>query len=193
MDFLKGEEPTDVALEKLERLAHVYQTLEEDIKQKEEELAERKKAFMAISQVEIPELLHEYGLSEIKLKNKKKIIVKENVSVSVPDEKDEAFNAFLKQKGAEDLVKLQISFGRMPVSSQRALFAFLQANEYEFDSKKGVHPMTLKKFVGDLLGLDVTEDERAEGIKQGIYMRTQELMDVMNVYTFFSTKIKEPK
>ncbi len=193
LEFAKDEPIDGDALTKLEAAAERFQALEAEVEALKESLNAKTKAFLAVSQVEIPEIMHTYGLSEIKLKNKKKIIVSQGVSASVPDEKQEAFNAFLKEHNAEDLVKLQMSFGRMPESMQRALFAFLGAMEYEYDAKKAVHPSTLKKYVSDLLGLGVDDAERAEGIKTGAFMRTEDLQDIMNVFTFFVTKIKEPK
>lgn len=188
-----SEPITEDALTKLEAAVERFQNLEAEVETLKETLSEKTKTFLAVSQVEIPELLHQYGLSEIKLKNKKKVIVSQGVSVSVPDEKQETFNDFLKAHDAEDLVKLQISFGRMPESMQRALFAFIGAMEYEYEAKKAVHPSTLKKYVSDLLGLNLEEIEREEAIKSGSCLRMDDLKDVMNVFTFFSTKIKEPK
>jgi len=195
-EFLKEaafEPVSEDALAKLEDAVDRFQLLEAIIKEQEEELSKSKKSLLILSQVDIPELLHSHGLSEIKLKSKKKVIVSQGVSASVPDEKQEAFNDFLKKHNAEDLVKLQMSFSRMPESKQHALFAFLGALEYEYDAKKAVHPSTLKKYVSDLLGLGVDDAERAEGIKTGAFMRAEDLQNVMNIFTFFSTKIKEPK
>ena len=194
--FLKESEPEkiqDDALERLSKLVDQQLDLEARIEELEGRLKALNESHTKVSRVDIPELLHSYGLSEIKLKDKRKVIVSEGVSVSVPEDKQEAINAFLKQHNAEDLVKLTIAFGRMPDSMRRALFSFIQALEYEYDAKTAVHPSTLKKYVSDLLGLGVDDDERAEGVKQGTYLRPDDLKEVMNVFTFFTTKVKEPK
>lgn len=194
--FLLDEHPEQIeddVLDRLSKLVDQQLDLESRITELEVHLKALNEAHTKVSRVDIPELLHTHGLSEIRLKDRRKVIVSEGVSVSVPEDKQEAFNEFLKAQKAEDLVKLQIAFGRMPDTARRALFAFIQAMDYEYDAKSAVHPSTLKKFVSDLLGLGVDEDERADGIKQGIYKRVDDLKDVMNVFTFFTTKIKEPK
>jgi len=99
-----------------------------------------------------------------------------------------AFFAFLKERDEEDIVKLNIQFKKMPVEKQRELFDFLNGYEYEYESDRGVHPMTLKSYFKKLLGIG--DEERAEGIAKGKYLRPEDVASVANVFTFFNTKIK---
>lgn len=189
VEQLEVEPISNDALSRLEELVDAFQACEMSIAELEAELKEKHGMLLDLGQTEIPNLLNTYGLSEIKLRNKKKVIVTEQVSVSVPDEKQEVFIAFLKEHKAEDLIKLQLAFDRMPPSMQRSLFAFVNALELSYTSKMGVHPQTLKKYFKDLLGIG--EEDREEGIKEGRYLRKEVVQDVVNIFTFFTTKIKD--
>ena len=183
------QEPIDMSeLARLDELVKAYSELEKAIEEREAELAEFKAHFRTISQESIPSLLNQHGLSELKLRNGKKVVVKEEASVSIPDDKKMAFFAFLKERDEEDIVKLNIQFKKMPVEKQRELFDFLNGYEYEYESDRGVHPMTLKSYFKKLLGIG--DEERAEGIAKGKYLRPEDVASVANVFTFFNTKIK---
>jgi len=178
----------DSELAQLEELVKTYKTLERDIEEQEAVLAEKKAAFRTVSQESIPMLLNQHGLSELKLRSGDKIIVKEDASVSVPDTKKQAFFAFLKERDEEDIIKLNIQFKKMPAEMQQQLFEFLNNYNYEYESDRGVHPMTLKSYFKKLLG--VGDEDRAAGIAAGKYLQPQDVEEVVNVFTFFNTKIK---
>ena len=175
-------------LAQLEELVKTYKLLQRDIEELEADLSKRKEAFRMVAQESIPSLLNQHGLSELKLRSGDKIIVKEDASVSVPDDKKPAFYEFLKSRDEEDIIKLNIQFKKMPVEKQQQLFEFLNGYDYEYESDRGVHPMTLKSYFKKLLG--VGDEERAAGIAAGRYLRTQDVENVVNVFTFFNTKIK---
>ena len=185
---VEAEEIQDSELKQLEEAVVLYRELADEIERREEELKSVKQSFQNVSQTTIPNLLFQHGISELKLRDKSKVIVKEDAQVSVPDDKKPAFFEFLKSRDEEDIIKLQVQFKKMPVEKQQALFDFLNAGEYEYDSERGVHPMTLKAYFKRLLGIG--SDDRAEGIAEGRYLRAQDVVGVANVFTFFSTKIK---
>jgi hypothetical protein len=191
-DFLREaqEELTleEDALLKLRELVTEFQLQEGRIEDLELDLKEQKERMRQIGQVAIPNLMLQHGLSEVRLKSGKKVIVKEQVSVSVPTVKEEAFFKFLKERHEEDIVKLHFHFDRMPEEQMKALFEFLTEREYAYDSDRGVHPQTLKKYFKELLG--VGDENQSVGIAEGKYMRKEELEQIANVFTFFDTKIK---
>lgn len=185
----KGPEMIDATeLDQLEHLVEVYRELDAKIAEQEEALAATKAAFRTVSQESIPTLLNQHGLSDIRLRNGAKIIVKEEASVSVPDGKKPAFFEFLKSRDEEDIIKLTVQFKKMPVEKQRELFDFLNGYDYDYEADRGVHPMTLKSYFKKLLG--VGDEDRAEGVARGKYLKPQDVADVANVFTFFNTKIK---
>lgn len=182
-DAVEGSE-----LAQLETLVREYRELEEQIERQEAALAASKTTFRVIGQESIPNLLNQHGLSEIRLRSGTKVIVKEDASVSVPDDKKPAFFDFLKSRNEEDIVKLNLQFKKMPIEKQKELFEFLNNYDYEYESERGVHPMTLKAYFKKVLG--VGEEDRADGIAQGKYLKPQDVASVANVFTFFNTKLK---
>lgn len=191
--FLRVVEPEPMAENALERLAMLvdrYQKLEASIKDVEIELVAKKALFQVISQEEIPTLLSMFGLSEIKLKDGRKVIVKQDASVSVPADKEDAFFAFLRERKEEDIIKLHFHFSRMHMEKMKALFTFLTMGEYDYSSERNVHSQTLKKYFKELLGIGVDAAEQARGVAEGRYLRKEAITDVANVFTFFHTKIK---
>lgn len=189
--FLLNKEPdliSGTTLEQLEELVTVFCDLEEQIKEQEATLAVTKALFKTVAQESIPTLLNQHGLSEIRLRGGSKIVVKEDASVSVPDNKKLAFFEFLKTRDEEDIIKLQVQFKQMTVEKQHELFDFLNNYDYEYEAERGVHPMTLKSYFKKLLGIG--DEARAEGVASGKYMKVQDITSIVNVYTFFNTKIK---
>ncbi|RPI08171.1 MAG: hypothetical protein EHM65_10660 [Acidobacteriales bacterium] len=189
-DARQADEPAQSELEQLEELVSELQDVEADIARLEDELSARKAKRQVLGQDRIPTLLTQHGLSEVRLRSGKKVIVKEDASVSVPPDKRESFFAFLKDRDEEDIIKLQVAFGRMPQEKFEALFDFLNSYEYEYDQERNVHPSTLKKYFKELLG--VGDENKAEGIANGRYMRKEDprIQAIANVFTYFTTKLK---
>ena len=190
LDFLKDDEEQveDGALKRLSSLTDAYRTLESNIAAIEAELKLQKEAFQQIAQVEIPNLVNQYGLSEIRINDKTKIIIKQDVSVSVPETTRGDFFKFLEDRGESDIIKLMISFPRMPDQKMADLFEFLNNYEYEFNAENNVHPMTLKKYFKNLLGIG--EDDQAEGVVSGKYLRMQDIEEFAKIYVYWTTKLK---
>jgi hypothetical protein len=168
-----------------------YREILSNIEAATKELAALNKEAQRLGQEEIPMLLLQHDVSELRMGDGAKIIIKENVSCSIPPEKRTSFFEFLEKRGESDIVKLQLQFKKMPQQKLNELFDFLNGYEYDFESERGVHPQTLKKYIKDLLGLDKEKEVRTEGIANGTYLRKADLENVVNVYTFFTTNVKE--
>ena len=190
LDFLKDDEEKveDSALKRLSSLTDAYRTLESNIAAIEAELKAQKEAFNQISQVEIPNLVNQYGLSELRINDKTKIIIKQDVSVSVPEVTRGDFFRFLEDRGESDIIKLMISLPRTPDEKMNQLLEFLTNYEYEFDAEQNVHPMTLKKYFKELLGIGAEDQE--SGIARGKYLRIQDIEEFAKVYVYWTTKLK---
>lgn len=190
LDHLKDdEEPMeDSALKRLSTLTDTYRTLEHNIMAVEAELKQLKESFNQVSQVEIPNLVNQYGLSELRLNDKTRIVIKQDISVSVPESTRGDFFKFLENRGESDIIKLMVQFKRMSDAKLADLFEFLNSYEYEFEAENNVHPMTLKKYFKDLLGIG--HDDQAEGIAKGMYLRLQDIQEFASVYIYWTTKLK---
>jgi hypothetical protein len=187
-DSEESKMPTDDALDRLAELVKAYREYDTVIDGLEAQLKDNKEALRNISQTEIPSIVNQYGLSEIRLRDKSKVIVKEDASVSVPPEKKTAFEAFLLERNESDIIKLNISFARMPQEKLDQLMEFLIGYDYDFEAERGVHPQTLKKYFKDLLGIG--EEDVEDGIAEGRYLRREDVEHIANVFTFYTTKIK---
>jgi hypothetical protein len=190
-EFLANAGPDAVVndeLAQLEKLVTSYKWEEAEVKSLEAELADAKARFNELSQVAIPELLNQHGLSEIRLRSGEKVIVKEDASVTVPDDKQQKFFDFLKERNNEDIIKLLFQFKRMAPQKMQELFDFLNGYDYDYEFERNVHPQTLKKYFKDLLGIG--QENREELIADGKCLKPEDVADVCNVFTYFSTKIK---
>lgn len=116
--------------------------------EKEEEL---------ISRQSIPSILNECGLSELKLVTDEKIIVKDEVKVSIADKniynlykemiKEEMLSKQLEEFEAEANIKPLFKEVLTINEVNEETLNLLIENEIPYDNKKTIHPMTLKKYV----------------------------------------------
>lgn len=191
--FLLRAEPEPIAESELQQLENLVRDLLEvnaEADAVNETLDKIKARQDMLSKEAIPMLMNQHGFSELRLKSGVKVIVTEEASVSVPDDKKAAFYAFLKERNEEDIIKLLVQFGKMPVEMQQQLVDFLNNYEYDYEMEKGVHPQTLKSYVKNLLGIGEEKEVVERGVASGKYLRKQDVEHVMNVFTFYKTKLK---
>lgn len=187
LDHLRGDyEPCD--LSRLDAMIQSAEELKAHIEAKETELADLKKSYNALTQEDIPQFLLSFGLSEVRLDNGKKVIVKQDVSVSVADQ--ESFMAFLRARGDDDLAKLQVSFPKMDRATTEKIFDFLSRNAYDFDAKQAVHHSTLKAYIRNLLCIGAPPEQYSMKIAQGAAVPREELEKFLKIYTYWNTNIK---
>jgi hypothetical protein len=139
----------DASLKALSDKANEIQELDENIKNLEEKLGQVKAKYRELSEVDIPSMLSELGLSEITLKDGNKISTSTYYSARISEDKrDEAFQ-WLGDNGFGDIIKntVSVSFGREEDNSAKKLAEELEGNGFSTAQKKWVEPMTLKAFV----------------------------------------------
>ncbi len=191
-EFLIDNPDDDVDIDSLARLQVLvdnYKHFETVIEEVEEKLTVLKNKFKTISEEEIPNLLAEFGLSEIKLKSGAKIIVKDDASISITKENESRFFLWLRNRGEDDIIKLNYAFGNKMEDEQRVtLDDYLIENDYEFETEMSVHGQTKKKYFKELLGVGKTDQK--EGIKSGKYMKLQDFPNWASIFIVKKTKIK---
>lgn len=192
-DFIKEDQAEDqpVDANTLAALVRLFKDQKAEVDRLSAELADAQAVFNKTSREYIPELMRGLGYSEITLDTKEKLKVKEDASVSVPEEKERVFFDFLEQRGDQDIIKLNFAFPRMSGERRQFLMDLLTGNDFEFDFKEGVHPQTLKAYFKRLLG--VGEEDRAEGIRSGKYLHPDVVKDFANIFTYYVTSITAPK
>lgn len=182
-----AQEAAEVNLSEVTEKVRELKKARAEVERIEGELKTAKEVERDLSSVQIPQLVNAAGLSELRLASGEKVKVKEDVSVSVPPEKQNAFYAWLKERDEEDIIKLHIAFSRMAPEKQRDLIEFLTLYEYEFEMQKGVHPSTLAKYFRELLGAG--DPEKSVGIAEGRYKRKEDVEPIANVFMLYKTTI----
>jgi len=115
----------------------------------EEQMGKLKAKTRELSEIIIPNMLSELGLSEITLKDGNKITTSTYYSARITDENREEAFAWLDENGFSDIIKntVSVSFGREEDDSAKRLLETLDTDGYKTAQKKHVEPMTLKAFV----------------------------------------------
>jgi hypothetical protein len=140
---------------------------------------------------EIPQIMNYLGYSELTLSTKEKVKVKQDASVTIPEDKEPLFFKYLADTNQQDIIKLQFAFPRMPAERRQYLFNLLEANDFEYEFKEGVHWQIQQAFFKKLLGIG--QDDREEGIKSGKYVHPDKVKDFAEIFVFFTTSITAPK
>ena len=139
----------DNSLKEMADLCAEQASLEEEMRQLEEQLKAKAKAARKLSQEIIPAKMSELGLESLTLKDGSSVKVKQLVQASIPvRHREEAFQ-WLRDNGHGDLIKNQVSatFGKGEDQSANEFIDNINSLGYEHTQKVWVEPMTLKAFV----------------------------------------------
>jgi len=161
-DYSDYVEPTsEDSLAELSRLADLQLEAQVEVERAKAALKDREKELREIAEVRIPELMEEMGIETFTTTSGVKISVKEAIRASIlVANKGRAFR-WLRDNGHEALikriVKLQFGMGQ-DEQAQEAIDRL--GPDYDIDDDCKVEPMTLKKFVREMLeeGQEVPED-----------------------------------
>lgn len=174
------------ALERLQRLVIRFEEEANEVEALEEKLAEAKKRYNKTSMEDIPEVLLGAGLSELRLADGRKVVVKEEISASVKD--STAFANFVKGRGDDDILKTTMVLGKLPDNILSSLKRLLAENlDLYPEVNQTVHSATLKKYVKEITGMGMENPAERLGER---YIPMQELPECVSVFRFFKTTIK---
>tara|TARA_R100001369_G_scaffold19855_3_gene36144 strand:- start:4641 stop:5174 length:534 start_codon:yes stop_codon:yes gene_type:complete len=139
----------DATLKALTEKSNELQDLNNQVEELEMELGKLKASTRELSEITIPNMLSELGLSEITLKDGCKINTATYYSARITEENREEAFEWLDSNGFSDIIKntVSISFGRNEDESAKKLVHTLDTDGYTTAQKKWVEPMTLKAFV----------------------------------------------
>ena len=123
--------------------------LEDEIKNDEELIKNKKKNLEQISGELIPTLLSEMGLSSLKLADGSSVDVKQNYSASISVSNREKAYSWLRQNGLGDIIKneISVSFGRGEDNKAAEYANLAKGQGFQPTQKLKVEPMTLKALV----------------------------------------------
>lgn len=155
--------PDADSLVHLAELAGTQLELEREVEAAEAALKDLKEKLRNVSEKQIPDLLDGTGLSEVRLADGTKVIVKEDIQVSTTGKWRVAINNWLTSTGHGDLIKdeLKVACGRDQEAAVEALVNLAQEHRFSVDRNRFVNPQSLKAFLRERLeaGEDVPLDE----------------------------------
>ena len=168
MSEVEATAATSDKLDILKKTAALLRSLEHKKEELEQELSDVKKKIALLSERDLVQLFSETNLSSLTLDADgnypaMKFDKTTFYNAKIPEDKEaEAFN-WLSENGHADIVKTEIklSFGMREREQAERLEKALAAKNYDFNSKLGVHPATLKAFAkaeieaGHALPMDV--------------------------------------
>ena len=178
INFEKDQEEVLDRTTNLKSLANqvkILRDLEDQVKNEEELLKEKKRDIEKISGEIIPTLLSEMGLSSLKLADGSAVDVKPYYAANISLKNREAAYNWLRSNGLGDIIKneITVSFGRDEDNKATTYVNLAKGQGYQPTQKLKVEPMTLKALV-------------RERIENGKDMPT----DIFNVFAGNRTTIK---
>lgn len=179
--------PDDNALLLLKKYVDQFREQEERLAYLKEKTKEQNKIYQELSQSLIPDLLKQYNLSEMKLGDNSKIIVKEDVSVTIKDEA--AFFKYLKDKKDYAIIKDTMTIynpsGELVKIIKNQIILEDDASEdptdTEYELSRKIHPQTLKAYARKEL-------ERIDLVDEDVSLSFPP--DSISIYVYNKTKIK---
>lgn len=162
-DGMTEELPED-ALSRLAELARQQIELEDQIADLAAQMKEKGAELRRVSEDLIPSLLDDTGLSEVRLANGAKIVVRDNLRVSTTGKYRSAINAWLEKNGYADIIKdeVTVAFGRGQGSLAGRLIAWVAAEmDLPANRKRYVNPQTFGALLRELMesGAEVPLEE----------------------------------
>ena len=123
--------------------------LEDEIKNDEELIKNKKKNLEQISGELIPTLLSEMGLSSLKLADGSSVDVRQHYSATISVANRENAYSWLRQNGLGDIIKneISVSFGRGEDNKAAEYANLAKGQGFQPTQKLKVEPMTLKALV----------------------------------------------
>lgn len=122
---------------------------EKKISNLEQELKDRKKDLLKLTDEELPNILNELGLTSFKLEDGSSISVKQTYGASIKVENRPAAYQWLRDNGYDDIIKNQIIcvFARGEDEKANSFKETAEKEGYIPQQKTEIHPQTLRAFV----------------------------------------------
>lgn len=165
--------------DKMEQIVALAQRLVDEkaeLKRLEDEVKDAKKALLKTERSDLPDLMMELGLTQIKLENGMVVDVKDDCTASLTAATKGAAFKWMIENNFGGLIKTEVSipYGRGEREQAVELVKTLDAQDIKADLSESVHHSTLKAFVKERL---------AEGDAIP--------MELFNVYPFNKATVKK--
>jgi len=126
----------------------------------------------------VPGILDETGLSELRLADGTKVVVRTDLKVSTTGKYRPAINTWLEETGHDDIIKDEVTvpFGKDESERVGRVVAFLEDAGLQHDRRRYVAPQTLKALVNELM-------EAGEEVP----------LDRIGAFTYRSARLEAPR
>ena len=181
------DEYTDYTMADIMLAADELITLKEQISELNDKLQLYRKRQDVLEQEVIPQALLWNGITELGLKDGRKIKTKEEASSSV--ENSDELEILLTQNGAEHLMSFTLEFKGLNKAQRQKILETVDKLKHERKTKFGANHQSLSAWVRDILGLRVTDEERQEGIENGTYLTEQAVSKAVKIFRRYRTTI----
>ena len=156
------------ALAKIALLSALLRGAEGNVANLTADLQEAKEEVRRLQEDDLPELMRELGLSEIKLEDGSKVTVVDEVDCNISEERRSRAHAWLTDNGFGGIIKsaITVEFGRD--EHDEALAAAEKISGVTGRAallKEGVHPQTLKAFVKEQMAAGATIPQELFGLR----------------------------
>jgi hypothetical protein len=155
-------------LTQIAELSELLRQADADVAVLVTELQEAKEAVRRLQEEDLPELMREVGLSEIKLADGSSIKVVDEVDCSISEDRRARAHDWLTANGFGGIIKsaITVEFGRD--EHDQALAAAEKIHDVtgrDATLKEAVHPQTLKAFVKEQMAAGVSVPQELFGIR----------------------------
>jgi len=154
---------TEDQLTRLGKLANYQVSLEQTIASLEAQLKDIQEKYRRVSEIDIPGVLDETGLSEVRLADGTKIVIREDLRVSTSGKNRDVINNWLISRGHDDLIRDEVTaaFGKGHSDVAEKALEMLRGLTTSVDRKRYVNPQTFAALIRELLagGEDVPLDQ----------------------------------
>ena len=170
INLLTDVAPASNELGAIAEAAERAQRLRDEIDELTQQLKEKEQKLKSLTEQEMPDLMQELNIKEFTLTNGSKIGLVDFVSASVPsasaierakgDNKEELYERqqqcfkWLRKNGGAELIKsnVEVAFGKGEDKNCNQFKKELRDRKIFYRDSMGVHPQSLKAFVGECLG-----------------------------------------
>lgn len=170
------------ALTRITTLAELLRQQQREVAQAEEVLRTAKEAMRRTETEDLPDLMTELQLTEIKLLDGSKVEVKPDLQCGISEERRAEAHRWLEERGFGGLIKtaLIVDFDRAErAAALEAAQKVAEALDRPVALENTVHPATLKSFLKEQLALG------AEG--------SSPPADLFGIFPYNKAKLTEPK
>ena len=140
-------------LQRVVSLAELLRKQRDDLAKAEDQLKDAKAALARTARNDLPQLMIELGLSEVRLVDGSLIGLKEEVDCKIPEARRAAAINWLVSNGFGGIVKTEVaaSFGSGELDTATEALAVLMRYDNGAKMQSNVHHSTLKSFVKEQL------------------------------------------